>query len=311
MRTVRRTMATGMAALAMTALVTPTARADDFSCELAGVALQPGQTVAACDGAGYRLQLQADGNLVLRNSAGDALWATGTGGKGVTRAEMQGDGNLVVYAGSQAVYDTGTGGFTGAQLRVQNDGNLVIYCEGYAVWSRYLGFTNELQVFRQLPYTEGQYRVVESYRDQPTDGNDPDEPLDQYVPTGAKAGDFVKVSDGQGHVSFYTVLTKYDASQIVEGALYGASQGALAGGLTAGLKDENTVSVPALIGGLVGFFVGTIIGGAKFVLKTDMILVPGKINGPITGSYNQRIIPAKGYYVPGDRVYPVPVFRNK
>jgi hypothetical protein len=41
--------------------------------------------------------LQTDGNLVLRNRAGTALWSTGTGGKGRSDLVMQDDGNLVLY----------------------------------------------------------------------------------------------------------------------------------------------------------------------------------------------------------------------
>jgi hypothetical protein len=43
------------------------------------------------------LTLQNDGNLVLLTRTGKVLWASGTGGKGVSDLVMQDDGNLVLY----------------------------------------------------------------------------------------------------------------------------------------------------------------------------------------------------------------------
>ena len=43
------------------------------------------------------LLLQTDGNLVLYTRTGTALWASGTGGKGLSDLVMQNDGNLVLY----------------------------------------------------------------------------------------------------------------------------------------------------------------------------------------------------------------------
>ena len=45
---------------------------------------------------------------------------------------MQGDGNLVTYAGpgQGAVWSTNTPGYAGAWFAVQNDGNLVVYDAG-------------------------------------------------------------------------------------------------------------------------------------------------------------------------------------
>ena len=45
-----------------------------------------------------RLIMQSDGNLVLYNKNGKALWASGTAGQAGDRLEVQTDGNLVVYA---------------------------------------------------------------------------------------------------------------------------------------------------------------------------------------------------------------------
>jgi len=41
--------------------------------------------------------MQSDGNFVLYNQAGTALWSTGTAGSGASPMELQDDGNLVLY----------------------------------------------------------------------------------------------------------------------------------------------------------------------------------------------------------------------
>lgn len=80
----------------------------------------------------FTLEMQGDGNLVLYQGP-QALWASGTRTPG-SRAVMQGDGNLVVYSPSNVpLWSTGTFGNPGAYLRVQNDGNLVVYSATNAV----------------------------------------------------------------------------------------------------------------------------------------------------------------------------------
>ncbi|MGE5451698.1 MAG: reprolysin-like metallopeptidase [Acidobacteriota bacterium] len=88
--------------------------------------LNPGQAIYSGNGR-YRLTYQTDGNLVAY--AGSVpLWASGTVGRGVGRAVMQGDGNLVVYnAANQPLWASGTWGNPGSTLAVQDDGNIVIY----------------------------------------------------------------------------------------------------------------------------------------------------------------------------------------
>ncbi|MGW4528060.1 hypothetical protein [Amycolatopsis sp. NPDC004378] len=137
-RTAATAVLTAICALAAAVAAGP-AEAGEYSCELNNVTLSPGDLVRSCNGGAYILYFQEDGNLVLRNSSGDALWSTGTEGKGVDRAVMQQDGNFVLYAGSDAKYATGTGGYTGASIRVQEDGNLVVYANGTAEWDRYSG----------------------------------------------------------------------------------------------------------------------------------------------------------------------------
>lgn len=75
---------------------------------------------------GYRLRFQSDGNLILINSSGQPLWATGTDKRGETLS-LQADGNLVIYGGGRALWATNTDGNPGAFLAIQADGNLVMY----------------------------------------------------------------------------------------------------------------------------------------------------------------------------------------
>ena len=77
----------------------------------------------------YFLTLQGDGNLVLYQNNGQAIWATHARGN---RAIVQDDGNFVLYdAANNAAWYTGTAGTAGAGaqygLFMQDDGNLVLY----------------------------------------------------------------------------------------------------------------------------------------------------------------------------------------
>lgn len=83
-----------------------------------------------------RLSMQYDGNLVLyAHFAGvgsKALWSTATGGNG-NFAVFQGDGNLVVYnASGAALWASHT---SGEVLKLQSDRNMVIYGSSDALWS--------------------------------------------------------------------------------------------------------------------------------------------------------------------------------
>jgi cytochrome c peroxidase len=86
----------------------------------------------------YRLYLQGDGNIVLRDQqSGAALWSSKTNGKGGTRLVLQGgDGNLVLYTASgNAVWASGTNGTGASRLVVNNDGSLAIYSGTNPVWA--------------------------------------------------------------------------------------------------------------------------------------------------------------------------------
>jgi hypothetical protein len=81
----------------------------------------------------YNLTMQTDGNLVLYDGVGRALWASNTVGRG-SFAVFQGDGNFVVYTSSGgAVWSSNTWGRQGAVLALQDDGNVVVY--NRAIWA--------------------------------------------------------------------------------------------------------------------------------------------------------------------------------
>jgi hypothetical protein len=100
-----------------------------------GESLGINQSISSANGQ-YTVILQSDGNLVLYISGSEPIWASGTDGRDVSIAVMQGDGNFVLYGGSGAVWATGTHGNPGSFIVVQNDGNTVIYGpNGNALWA--------------------------------------------------------------------------------------------------------------------------------------------------------------------------------
>lgn len=100
----------------------------------AGDVLAPNERLLSCDGT-YQLQMQTDGNLVLRVVDYVGLWDSKTHGNTPSGLAMQEDGNLVVYAtDGTALWHAGTHGNPGAYLHLQDDGNLVIYRNGVALW---------------------------------------------------------------------------------------------------------------------------------------------------------------------------------
>jgi hypothetical protein len=97
----------------------------------AGQGLVRGQSLRSQNG-WYSLIMQGDGNLVLYAPGGRALWATyRTGGF----VQLQPDGNFVEYDHLvRPVWSTGTFG-SNRWLVVQDDGNVVIYAGTNAVWA--------------------------------------------------------------------------------------------------------------------------------------------------------------------------------
>jgi predicted esterase len=130
----------------------PIARGDDMQ---PGEVLNPYQSITSANGR-YTLIYQGDGNLVLYDSSGKALWASNTAGGPVGVCIMQGDGNLVIYAhGGKPVWSTNTWQYPGSHLIVQNDGNVVIYRpDGTKVWATNTG---HLATLPQGPAGEGDH----------------------------------------------------------------------------------------------------------------------------------------------------------
>lgn len=125
-------------------------RLGSFGLGLLG-SLTPGQSIFAGQSVwsgtrNHQLIMQTDGNLVIYDDAGEAIWASGTRGSGGVRAVMQTDGNFVIYrsrtsmAPSEAVWSSATYGNPGAWITMQNDGNLVIYTQsGQPLWASETG----------------------------------------------------------------------------------------------------------------------------------------------------------------------------
>ncbi|TCN55729.1 LysM domain-containing protein [Rhodococcus sp. SMB37] len=100
----------------------------------AGQSLGVGQELKSDNGK-YTLTLQQDGNLVL-SEGGKAVWAAGTNGSGAVRANVQEDGNFVLYKDDNSpVWASETSGNSGARLTVQDDRNVVLYAGSKPVWA--------------------------------------------------------------------------------------------------------------------------------------------------------------------------------
>lgn len=85
----------------------------------------PDKTWKLCSG--YKVSFQKDGNLVVYNRSGKALWSSGTNNKGADRLSLNANGDLVIYRKVYPIWSAGTHGNPGATLAVQEDGNLAIY----------------------------------------------------------------------------------------------------------------------------------------------------------------------------------------
>ena len=96
-----------------------------------GQQITSGTQIASPDGK-FVLQMQSDGNLVLRAPGNIPLGDTHTAGHDGTIAVMQTDGNFVLRApGNIPVWASGTDGHPGTVLQVQDDGHVVLYAPGH------------------------------------------------------------------------------------------------------------------------------------------------------------------------------------
>jgi len=89
-----------------------------------GGALGVGNVLVSPNGA-YFSVFQGDGNFVTYTSSNQAVWASGTGGRGGAFIVLQGDGNLVIYSGGgQPLWASNSGGQPVTSLSLGNDGVL-------------------------------------------------------------------------------------------------------------------------------------------------------------------------------------------
>lgn len=87
----------------------------------------------------FRLVMQGDGNLVLRKTSGEVVWAVSK--PGAAFLGIQNDGNVVVRdSQNNPLWASGTDGFDNAALVVQDDGNLVLYSAGVPIWTHNSGY---------------------------------------------------------------------------------------------------------------------------------------------------------------------------
>ena len=83
----------------------------------------------------YRLIMQSDGNLVLYDSANNAVWHSVTYGNPGSNCFLQSDGNFVIYnQNGQPIWHTYTNGNDGASLQISNDGKIRIRKNNQTLW---------------------------------------------------------------------------------------------------------------------------------------------------------------------------------
>src|SRR5579862_7979948 len=105
----------------------------------AGQTLVAGQSLQSPNGQ-FTLVMQGDGNLVEYAGGTTALWNSGTSGHPGAYLAMQSDANAVVYSATNSpLWFSGGGQPTaGYFLQLQSDANLVVYApSGAAVWANY------------------------------------------------------------------------------------------------------------------------------------------------------------------------------
>ena len=98
-----------------------------------GQEITSGTQITSPDGK-FVLQMQSDGNLVIRAPGNIPFGDTHTAGDNGAIAVMQTDGNFVLRApGNIPVWASGTDGHPGTVLQVQDDGGVVLYAPGHQV----------------------------------------------------------------------------------------------------------------------------------------------------------------------------------
>lgn len=99
---------------------------------------------------------ESDGNLVLRNRGGSAVWSTHTQGHPKDHVVMQSDGNLVAYNKSgAAVWSSNTARSNAVQAQLQDDCCLVLKdAQDAVVWSSATTCSSHDEVKRTRPLEE-------------------------------------------------------------------------------------------------------------------------------------------------------------
>ncbi len=104
--------------------------------------LYPGQTLGArrvltAPNGLYTATVQTDGNLVVRDSSGAQLWASGTAGASPTLS-LSSTGAVVLAGKAGPIWSSGNtapSSVAAPRLVLQNDGNLVLWSKAHSVWS--------------------------------------------------------------------------------------------------------------------------------------------------------------------------------
>jgi hypothetical protein len=100
----------------------------------AGCSMQLGDELVSVSKT-WTLQLQADGDLVLRGGSGQISWSSRTAGRGA-RLDMLWNGNFVVVDKTESiVFQTGTSAHAAAYAILHDSGLLALYWRGTLLWS--------------------------------------------------------------------------------------------------------------------------------------------------------------------------------
>jgi hypothetical protein len=100
-----------------------------------GEQLNQGQELVSSNGR-YKLRMQGDGNLVMYNGSENPIWHSGTWGENITYASMQRDGQFVIYDNTNTPrWHSNTWTRSGSHLVMEDNGNLIIYQAGVVRWS--------------------------------------------------------------------------------------------------------------------------------------------------------------------------------
>jgi peptidoglycan/xylan/chitin deacetylase (PgdA/CDA1 family) len=100
-----------------------------------GQSLSPGSSLDTPDGQ-YRLTMQrSDGNLVMYDASGRALWSSRTEGHPGASALMEKGGDFVISSKGHEIWSSRTEGHPGAWLAVQADANVVVYSAKGPLWA--------------------------------------------------------------------------------------------------------------------------------------------------------------------------------